>query len=107
MDEGPFGIDAQSRAGHHRLILTGELDLAASRELDAALRAACEQGARQIDLDLRGVTFIDSVGLSSLLAAREVCEQSGTEMGAIPNPALERIFEVTGLLDVLPWRDPS
>lgn len=105
--EASFGIAQESRAGHHRLILTGELDLAAARQLDATLRQVCETGARQVDLDLRGVTFIDSVGLRSLLSARDTCAEQGVDMGAIPNPSLERIFEVTGLLDVLPWREPQ
>lgn len=103
--EASFGIVRESRAGHHRLILTGELDLAAAQQLDAALRGACEADARQVDLDLRGVTFIDSVGLRSLLSARDTCAEHDVAMGAIPNPSLQRIFEVTGLLDVLPWRD--
>ncbi len=100
-----FNIREEGRAGRHRLVLEGELDLAAAQELETAMVRVCGQGSRQVDLDLRGVTFMDSMGLRSLLAAKETCAKSGAEFAVVPNPRLQRIFEVTGMLDVLPWRD--
>ncbi len=99
-----FVIREQSRAGHHELTIEGELDLAAAYDLEAALSRICEGGATQIVLDLRGVSFMDSMGMRSLLTARDLCEGHGVELGMIPNPALHKIFEVTGLVDALPWR---
>jgi anti-anti-sigma factor len=106
MSDG-FTIREESRAGRHRVILSGELDLDTAYELERTLGRVCGEGASQVDLDLRGVTFIDSLGLRSVLTARDLCTQYGAEFAVIPNPDLHRVFEVTGLLDVLPWRDPE
>jgi len=99
-----FTIEEHSRAGRHQLVLTGELDLAAAYDLEAALSRVFAEGSRQVDLDLRGVTFMDSMGLRSLLVAKDMCHNHGAELAVIPNPALHKIFEVTGMLDVLPWQ---
>lgn len=100
-----FSIEEESRAGLHRLVLAGELDLETSFELEAALKRHCDEGTRGIELDLRGVTFIDSLGLRSILAARDLCAGCGVDFAVVPNPGLHKIFEVTGLLDVVPWSD--
>lgn len=99
-----FTIEEHSSAGRHELVLKGELDLAAAYDLEAALSKVFEEGSRQVDLDLRGVTFMDSMGLRSLLVAKDMCASHGAQLAVVPNPSLQKIFEVTGMLDVIPWR---
>jgi anti-sigma B factor antagonist len=47
--------------------VTGELDVATSPMLRDSLLALVNRGAESLVVDLRGVTFIDSTGVGSLL----------------------------------------
>jgi anti-sigma B factor antagonist len=104
-----FKIRQEDREGRYRLILTGELDIAGADELEAAITRLCTAGALEIELDLRQLTFIDSQGLRAILSAREACASHDAEYFLIrgEHPTQQRLFEVTGLLDVLPWREPG
>ena len=102
-----FSIRGESRGTEHRLVLAGDLDLAATYDLEPALARALEAGTRRVVIDMREVGFMDSMGLRSILAAKELCAEHGAELAVIPNPEVLRIFEVTGLVDEVPWHDPS
>ena len=89
----------------HVLLLRGELDMACSPTLDAALKRICTDQVQALVLDLSQLTFIDSTGLRAILLARELCESHGSELRLIPGPSqVQRLFEVTGLLDRLPFQ---
>ena len=104
-----FDIRQEDREGRYRLVLTGELDMAGAEQLEVAVARLCTAGALEIELDLRELTFIDSQGLRAIIAAREACDAHHGEFFLIrgDHPSQQRLFEVTGLLDVLPWRDPG
>ena len=104
-----FNIRQEDREGRYRLVLQGELGVAGAEELEAAITRLCTAGALEIELDLRELTFMDSQGLRAILAAREACAQHHTDYFLIRGEKLlqERLFEVTGLLDALPWREPD
>ena len=56
------------RSGQHTVVgVTGELDVATSPMLRDSLLALVNRGADSLVVDLRGVTFIDSTGVGSLL----------------------------------------
>ena len=74
---GGFSIEEERLAQGHRLVLDGELDLAAAYDLETALSRLCGEGP--IELDLRKVTFMDSMGMRSLLTARDMCTESGIQ----------------------------
>jgi anti-anti-sigma factor len=101
----PFEVQDVVSDGRHRLVLTGELDLAPAAELEATLLRLCADGTKEIALDLSKLRFMGSIGLRLMLLARELCEEHGYEFQLIPGPAnIQRVFEMTGLLDVLPFR---
>ena len=102
-----FDIRQEDREGRYRLVLTGELDMAAAEQLEAAVTRLCTAGALEIELDLRQLTFIDSQGLRAIIAAQEACATHHAAFFLIrgDHPAQRRLFEVTGLLDALPWRE--
>jgi anti-sigma B factor antagonist len=88
----------------HVLRLSGELDLGSAAELEAAIVSICGSGPRAVSLDLRGLIFIDSSGLHAIISARERCAQLGCDFRLIPGPpAVQRLFELTGMLDELPF----
>jgi anti-anti-sigma factor len=86
-------------------MLAGELDLATVAELEARAEQLCAEG-RELVLDMSELAFIDSTGLLAILKTRELCAERscGFYLTAGP-PTVQRLFEVTGLVDRLPFID--
>jgi anti-anti-sigma factor len=98
---GGFSIDEQRAGAGHRLTVSGELDLAAAYDLETMLGDLLGDGGT-IELDLLGVTFMDSMGMRSLLTARDMCDEQGSELKVIAGEGQRKMLEVTGLIEVLP-----
>ncbi len=78
--------------------LSGELDLTCAPEVRQTLDELLSAGFEQIVIDLRGLRFLDSTGLSALLASHRSARERGCELTLTRAPdAVQRIFEVTGL----------
>jgi anti-sigma B factor antagonist len=104
---GPRTFEVQDIVsdGRHRLLLSGELDLAPAAELEEMLLRLCADGTKEITLDLSKLRFMGSTGLRLVLLARELCEQNGCGFLLVSGPPnIQRMFEMTGLLDVLPFQ---
>ena len=93
------------------LAVSGELDIATAPDLRDRLTAAIERGATGIVVDLRNVTFMDSVAMAAILHART---QLGTKgrlavvLGAESYTKL--VFEIAGLprcLDLFETREQA
>ena len=79
-----------------RVYLRGELDMATRARVESALIRAEDSGASVIELDLGGLTFMDSSGVHMALDAQDQARASGRELVLLPAPALvQRIFELT------------
>ena len=98
----PLSIRNTVRAGRHTLALTGELDLDSANRLEEAVREVCASGTGLV-IDLRKVTFMDSSGLRVLIVAGTLCEERGHELRIIPGEDIQRILEMSGLDQVLPF----
>jgi anti-sigma B factor antagonist len=100
-----FGVETLAREGSHTLLLSGELDTSSVPALESAISRYCASGLTSITLDLSELTFIDSSGLWTILAAMRWCERQGRGFSIIPgSESVQQVFEVTGLSDVLPFR---
>jgi anti-anti-sigma factor len=103
-----FEVQDVVSGGRHRLLLTGELDLAPAAELEAMLVRLCAEGTKEITIDLSKLRFMGSTGLRLVLLAKELCEEHGYDFYLVAGPAnIQRMFEMTGLLDVLPFHPDS
>jgi anti-anti-sigma factor len=90
--------------GWIRVSPCGELDLASVDQLDGKLRELRETGFDQIELDLSALTFMDSTGLRLVLEWDNVAQRDGMRLRLRPgSPAIQRVFEVTGVADRLPF----
>jgi anti-sigma B factor antagonist len=99
---GGFTVENVGSGGHHRLVLAGELDIASTPILEAAIAGLCENGAGAIVLDLSRVTFMDSTGLRAVLAADRRCQGQGHSFALTgANGAVRRLFELTGVSGAL------
>ena len=87
------------------LQLYGEFDLASAPTFEAELtRAQSEVGPLVIDLS--GLDFIDSTGISQLLAAHTRAEGEGRELAFLNgSPPVDRVLRLTGLDEILMFAD--
>ncbi|MCW3027842.1 MAG: hypothetical protein JWN81_1053 [Solirubrobacterales bacterium] len=90
----------------HTLILSGELDMVSSADLEAAISLLCKEGTSRLVLDLSALAFMDLMGLRMVLFAKELCEWHRCEFALVPGPvSVQRVFELTNLLDVMPFEE--
>ena len=83
------------------LKVAGEVDIQTSPILQEHLQAILDQGKTSIIVDLGEVTFLDSTGLSVLVAGFKRCQEAGGDMRIVsPQPNVRRVLEITGLTDV-------
>ena len=66
----PFGLTEEPLASGLVLTVSGELDMATAPDLRERLTLATDGGAKALVVDLRGVKFMDSLGLAAILHAR-------------------------------------
>ena len=84
------------------LVFSGEVDYSVAARFREALVDLAEAGAVHLDLDLEGVTFIDSRGLSVLLHARRRCVRFGGSLRLVAvSPQVMRVLRITGLHHLL------
>jgi anti-sigma B factor antagonist len=101
----PFEAQDVVRDGRRTVILSGDLDIASASALKEMLLDTSREGTTGITLDLRGLTFMDSTGLFMILFAKELADTNGYDLSLIPGPPkIQRIFELTALLDLLPFQ---
>ena len=104
VDEEP---DAQTRI----IAVTGEIHVTTAPEFSQRLNDAIADGVRDVVIDMSGVEFIDSTGLSVLLnGLRRVTRNDGHLSLVISNPTVLRLFEITKLdstFDIQPTREAA
>jgi anti-sigma B factor antagonist len=81
----------------------GTLDLRCAERLDRELARLIDGRAGDIIVDLRGVEFMDSIGLRSLVVAHRAAWRARIPMWFIRGGApVTRVLRMTGLDTVLP-----
>jgi anti-anti-sigma factor len=108
MGNPTFDMKVLGADGLHRIVLSGELDLACCPTLMASVQDLLSTRPRELEIDLRQVRFIDSTGLRTLLVAREESGSLGIPFFVIPSdsPQVRNVFAITSVEDQLPWRAP-
>ncbi len=87
------------------LKITGEVDIAAKDEMVAATETCLDSPSTTIEVDIGGVTFIDSSGLGALVRLRNEAGLRRKRVVVTNAPAsVTRLFEVTGLVGVFETR---
>ncbi len=93
------------------LTVFGELDIATAPELRTRLTAALGSGMSRIVVDLRSLSFLDSVALATLLQVRTRLGSAGRMAVVVdPDSYIRLIFEVAGMpqcLDVVDTREQA
>ncbi len=83
-------------------MLAGELDASTAGALYMQLAELAKLGVRHVALNLAELTFMDSTGLSVMIAEHNRVESMGGELIIFsPCDCVRRVFEVTGLCGFL------
>ncbi|MEV5717151.1 STAS domain-containing protein [Amycolatopsis mediterranei] len=99
----PFSVTTRTTGAGAVVTVEGELDVATAPRLRAGVAALVLGPGQLLVVDLAGVTFCDSSGISALIAARNVAEAAGAAVGLAAVPArLSRTFGLIGLADFFP-----
>jgi anti-sigma B factor antagonist len=102
----PFRCDISRRDGVTHVEPEGDLDMSTVDELDGILRRLVEDGATQVIVDLRGLGFMDSTGITLLTRWNTFASRDGFELALIQgNPRIARLFSLTGLGDYFTFAD--
>ena len=83
----------------------GELDMATVGAVEQELQRLCDSGFRKIVLDLGGLSFMDSSGLHLVTRWSAEASRDGFLFELEPGPPqVQRVFEVTAVMDELPFK---
>jgi anti-sigma B factor antagonist len=83
---------------------TGRLDVAGAPTLKDAISEALKNGQARVVIDMEGVSFVDSTGLGSVIAAlKQIRSSQGDLRLAAPNQQVRVVLELTTLDRVFPY----
>jgi anti-sigma B factor antagonist len=103
---GRLTVQLRSDARGVAVTLEGELDLETAPELDRRLAAIDETQVARLLIDLHGVTFMDSTGLSSIVRAHRFAQSNGhTLVLRRGSNQVQRLFELTGVDERLTFEE--
>ncbi|MCW2890025.1 MAG: anti-sigma factor antagonist [Streptosporangiaceae bacterium] len=99
MRHAPLEITASANDGRLVVYVTGELDMATADQLRGYVAGhTARLRAPRVVLELEGLAFCDSSGLSALIGIwKDLREAGGTVVLAAPRPSLVKILHATGL----------
>ncbi len=97
----PLTSEIRGSKNHALVILSGELDVSTAGRLYEELASLTREGMIHVALDLRALEFIDSTGISVLIAEHKRTASAGGELLILtPHRNVRRVFEVSGLMDI-------
>lgn len=97
-----LAIGVEHGEGRARIVLAGELDLGNASAFRSQLRREEEGRPELVEVDLRGLTFIDSSGLGELFAANRRARERGARLLVIENHGpIERTLNLARIEDVM------
>jgi anti-sigma B factor antagonist len=101
-----FRVEVRNTDATTVISVSGELDLASSPALEEELERVAQSDAQLVVVDLRGLEFMDSTGLSVLVRAHQRAEENGRRLGLVNgSQQVQRLLTLTGVADRLTLTD--
>ena len=101
-------IEVSEQGTTTTIALKGEWDLAGVPAARGAIRRALERCPECLVLDLEPLTFIDSGGLHGAVELHQWAMRQNARLVIVPGSrAVQRLFEICGLAETLPFRSPT
>ena len=100
--------DVLPERDHVRVRPVGTLDMANAPVLEKQLIELRDAGFGELMVDLRRLVFMDSSGLRLLLRWNAESRSNGFRLILVPGaPEIQRLFDITGMTDKLPFTDSA
>jgi anti-sigma B factor antagonist len=94
----------QTEGGVTVVAPTGRLDVAGAPALKEAMTEVADNGPAKVVIDMEGVSFVDSTGLGSVIAAlKQIRNKEGELRLAAPNQQVRVVLELTTLDRIFPY----
>lgn len=104
--QGPLSLRVERSDGLVVISVYGEADLGSVGILTEELRRAEESDAEQVVLNLRGLDFVDSSGLKTILVAARASARDSNRLGFLRGSGqVARVLELTGIDRAINWLD--
>jgi anti-sigma B factor antagonist len=101
-----FRLEVDGSSSATIVTISGELDLASSPALADELERLAGADGPPVVLDLRGLEFMDSTGLSTIVRAQARLETAGRRLAVVRGvPQVHRLLELTGVAERLELLD--
>jgi anti-sigma B factor antagonist len=98
-----LSVVVETRAAHGLIRAVGELDFSSSETLRAAAEGVLAEGHETLLIDLSEVRFLDSTGLSALVAVGRAAARRGSSVGLIaPSEPVLHVLRLMGVDNVFP-----
>jgi anti-sigma B factor antagonist len=105
-DPCEFELRAERTGAAAHVAVKGELDIATLPEFGEVVRSLRSPDLERLVVDLREVSFLDSMSIELLLRLHTELAEAGAELLVVRGPrAVHRVFELTGLDGVLTMLD--
>jgi anti-anti-sigma factor len=90
------------REGNAAIVrIEGEVEFATAPRLRATLLDLAQRGASPVIIDLAGVSFLDSAGISLLVQAKNRLSSADSELVLrTPTSSVSRVLEISGVADL-------
>jgi anti-sigma B factor antagonist len=99
-----FEAEVEAYGATRTITARGELDVAVTATLAAAMRRALGDAPQIVVLDLSAVTFIDAAGVRAVVSAHRQAQARAAEVTIIPPPGpVHRVFVIVGVASTLPF----
>jgi len=96
-------VTTRQESGCTVVTVVGEVDVYTAPTLDEALSATLAEGNTCVVVDMTGVDFLDSTGLSVLVKAlKRIREADGSLDVVVSVDRVAKVFRLTGLDKVIP-----
>jgi anti-sigma B factor antagonist len=96
-DQG-LSVDADEREGVFSVALRGELDVSTAPRFNAVLSDPRIRQCHTLMVDLSGLTFMDSTGLSAVLVGEMHARTRGQRFAVVRGPRhVQELFRLTGV----------
>jgi anti-sigma B factor antagonist len=97
-----FRVEVRDEDHAAVVAVSGELDLASSPALEEELDRVVASQTPLVVIDLRGLEFMDSTGLSVLIMAHQRAEESGQRFALVRgSQQVQRLLSLTGVAERL------
>ena len=97
-----FHVEVSEAVRAWSVVVRGEIDMHTAAQLERVLDEIIAKGALLVTLDLEQVDFLDSSGLRVILgASNKLSAQEGQLLIEGASSAVERVLEITGMIERL------